>query len=180
MTSKHYYHFFDSPVGQLRLLLENTQVMNIIGLDFAREQFDIAPQWQYLVSHPVIEQTKVALAAYFSGEKNPFSDLPLKLFGTEFQCQVWWALLTIPFGTTATYADIAKYIGRPNAARAVGGAVGRNPIIIPCHRILGKNGRLTGFGGGLPIKRQLLQHENIPYLDQGIEFVKPKRLSHLI
>lgn len=177
-----YYHYLNSPVGLLRLLLEEEQSLSIIGLDFEREQGDLAPDWLFLAEHTLIQQTQKALDAYFSGKKNTFTDLPLKLIGTEFQQQVWRALQQVPFGKTATYGEIAQRIGREKAVRAVGGAVGRNPIsiIIPCHRILGHRQTLTGFGGGLPIKRQLLQHEQIEYLDRGIEFVKAKRLHHLI
>ena len=106
--------------------------------------------------------------------------MPLAPQGTAFQQQVWQALLAIPYGQFSSYGELAKQIGNPRAVRAVGGAVGRNPIsiIIPCHRILGKNHALTGFGGGLPTKRYLLQLEKITYFDRGIEFVKPKRFHY--
>ncbi|VEI44992.1 methylated-DNA--protein-cysteine methyltransferase [Actinobacillus equuli] len=85
-------------------------------------------------------------------------------------------LLTIPYGKTTSYGEIAQQLGKPNAMRAVGGAVGRNPIsiIVPCHRVLGKSQTLTGFGGGLPAKRYLLELEGIDFKDKGIEFVNPK------
>lgn len=96
--------------------------------------------------------------------------------GTPFQQSVWKILREIPYGQTTTYGEIATQLGKPSAMRAVGGAVGRNPIsiLVPCHRVLGKNQALTGFGGGLPNKRFLLQLEDITYKDKGIEFVKPK------
>jgi len=89
------------------------------------------------------------------------------LTGTPFQLEVWDALQTIPYGTTCTYSDIAEMIGRPRAVRAVGGAIGRNPVLIavPCHRVIGKNGKLTGFSSGLHLKRKLLDIETIPYND---------------
>lgn len=100
------------------------------------------------------------LEEYFRGSRFSFT-IPMELYGTPFQLTVWSALRAIPYGTTLSYGDIAKKIGRPKAARAVGQAVGSNPlgIIIPCHRVIGKNGRLTGFGGGLKIKEWLLNFE---------------------
>ncbi|MBC7323764.1 MAG: methylated-DNA--[protein]-cysteine S-methyltransferase [Moorella sp. (in: Bacteria)] len=100
------------------------------------------------------------LEEYFAGRRFTF-DLPLDLRGTPFQREVWAALSKIPYGTTCSYGDIARAVGRPGAARAVGQAIGRNPvaIIIPCHRVIGKDGRLVGFGGGLEVKEWLLQFE---------------------
>ncbi|MEW8959375.1 MAG: methylated-DNA--[protein]-cysteine S-methyltransferase [Moorella sp. (in: firmicutes)] len=100
------------------------------------------------------------LDEYFSGSRFSFT-IPMELYGTPFQLTVWSALREIPYGTTLSYGDIAEKIGRPKAARAVGQAVGRNPlsIIIPCHRVIGKNGQLIGFGGGLKIKEWLLNFE---------------------
>jgi methylated-DNA-[protein]-cysteine S-methyltransferase len=100
------------------------------------------------------------LQQYLHGERQHFT-LPLDLRGTPFRQRVWQALQQIPFGETCSYADIAALIGQPSAVRAVGGALGANPVplVVPCHRVIGKNGTLTGFGGGLPRKRQLLQLE---------------------
>ena len=105
---------------------------------------------------PAIRQ----LGEYFSGKRTTF-DLPISLRGTPFQLEVWSSLLRIPYGTTRTYAEIAKSIGRPTATRAVGAANGANPIpiIVPCHRVIGSNGSLTGFGGGIDVKRWLLDFE---------------------
>lgn len=110
--------------------------------------------------HPVLLETKRQLQQYFAGERRTF-ELPLDFSGTPFQRPVWHALLTIPFGETRTYAQIAKDIGHPTALRAVGAANGRNPISIvaPCHRVLGARGNLTGFAGGLAAKAQLLKLE---------------------
>ena len=110
--------------------------------------------------HPVLIAAERQLAEYFAGERKRF-DLPLDFNGTEFQKQVWSALLTIPFGETRSYAEIARMIGRPAACRAVGAANGKNPISIvaPCHRVIGANGTLTGFAGGLKAKEYLLQLE---------------------
>lgn len=109
---------------------------------------------------PLIREAHQQLEGYLSGARQTF-DLPIAPTGTAFQKNVWSALRQIPFGTTQTYADIAKLIGSPNASRAVGTACGRNPILIitPCHRIIGTNGKLTGFAAGLDVKTALLQLE---------------------
>ena len=106
--------------------------------------------------HPILLETERQLAASFAGRRKAF-DLALDFVGTEFQNKVWRALRTIPFGETRTYAQIARQIGDPKAVRAVGAANGRNPISIvaPCHRVIGSNGKLTGFAGGLDVKAQL-------------------------
>jgi len=108
----------------------------------------------------VLAELEHQLAAYFAGTLTTF-DLPLEPGGTAFQREVWSELQRIPYGTTCAYRDIASQIGRPDAVRAVGAANGQNPIpiVIPCHRVIGANGALTGFGGGLPMKRWLLAHE---------------------
>ncbi|MBL8954533.1 MAG: methylated-DNA--[protein]-cysteine S-methyltransferase [Myxococcaceae bacterium] len=108
----------------------------------------------------LLERAAKQLAEYFAGERETF-DLPLEPRGTGFQRAVWKALGEIAFGETVSYAHIAKKIGRPKAVRAVGAANGQNPIslIIPCHRVIGADGSLTGYGGGLPKKKWLLQHE---------------------
>jgi len=109
---------------------------------------------------------KRQLADYFAGRRRDF-DLPLVLTGTDFQKRVWHALLTIPFGETRSYGWLARKIRRPTASRAVGAANGANPIpiIIPCHRVIGSNGALTGFGGGIEIKKFLLEHEGAPAIE---------------
>lgn len=111
-------------------------------------------------SHPVLLETEKQLREYFAGERREFT-VPLDFGGTEFQNQVWQALLSIPFGETRTYTEIARQIGKPAAVRAVGAANGRNPIsiIAPCHRVIGSNGKLTGFAGGLQAKAHLLALE---------------------
>jgi methylated-DNA-[protein]-cysteine S-methyltransferase len=110
------------------------------------------------------------LGAYFAGELTHF-ELPLSPLGTDWQKRVWQALLEVPFGKTATYGGIAKAVGKPKAARAVGMATGRNPIavIVPCHRVIGSDGKLTGYGGGLDLKANLLAHERdvLAKLDLG-------------
>jgi methylated-DNA-[protein]-cysteine S-methyltransferase len=148
-----------SPVGVLTLIASGDGLAAIlwendrpgrVRLDFVAED----------PKHPVIMATERQLAEYFAGRRKAF-DLTLDFAGTEFQKKVWRALLTIPFGETRTYAQIAKQVGDPKAVRAVGAANGRNPISIvaPCHRVIGSNGKLTGFAGGLDVKAQLLRLE---------------------
>ncbi|MFK0310551.1 methylated-DNA--[protein]-cysteine S-methyltransferase [Pseudomonas sp. NPDC090233] len=110
--------------------------------------------------HPILREAARQLGEYFAGQRQRF-ELALDFAGTEFQRQVWAALLTIPFGETRSYSDIARQIGNPSAVRAVGAANGRNPIsiIAPCHRVIGASGSLTGFAGGLPAKQYLLALE---------------------
>jgi methylated-DNA-[protein]-cysteine S-methyltransferase len=105
---------------------------------------------------------RAQLDAYFDGKRTSF-DLVLAPLGTDFQCRVWRALAAIPYGTTTTYAAIARFIGKPRAVRAVGAATGKNPIsiVIPCHRVIGKDGMLTGYAGGLSNKRRLLEIESV-------------------
>jgi methylated-DNA-[protein]-cysteine S-methyltransferase len=108
----------------------------------------------------VLDAAAEQLSEYFAGTRKSFT-VPLDLVGTPFQLKAWYALADIPYGTTVSYAEQARRIGHPTAVRAVGAANGRNPvaIVLPCHRIIGSNGSLTGFGGGLDLKRRLLEHE---------------------
>ena len=117
--------------------------------------------WPSAPSHPVLREAARQIDGYFAGELNVF-DLPLDLSaGTDFQRAVWQALLALPRGHTSTYGELSARIGRPSAVRATGGAIGRNPIsiIVPCHRVIGQGGALTGYAGGLARKRALLQIE---------------------
>ncbi len=127
----------------------------ITGINFVDEKHPDANG-----DSPAVEAGVRQLTEYFRGERTTF-DLPLEFHGTEFQKSVWRALLEVPFGKTASYRDIAARVGNPKAVRAVGGANGKNPISIvaPCHRIIGSNGTLTGYGGGLWRKEWLLAHE---------------------
>jgi methylated-DNA-[protein]-cysteine S-methyltransferase len=111
---------------------------------------------------PILREALSQLRAYFAGRLRDFH-LPLDLAGTDFQVSVWRQLQTIPYGETCSYASIAQAIGRPAAVRAVGAANGANPIpiVVPCHRVIGSNGKLVGYGGGLPLKKRLLQLERI-------------------
>lgn len=119
------------------------------------------PVWPENAAHPVLQQTRQQLAEYFAGERTAF-DLPLHLaYGTAFQQSVWQALLKIESGSTQSYGEISRQIGKPAAVRAVGAAVGKNPVsvIVPCHRVIGSKGALTGYAGGLHRKTALLQLE---------------------
>jgi methylated-DNA-[protein]-cysteine S-methyltransferase len=122
-------------------------------------------QWREAPSHLLLKQAHAELDQWFAGQRTVF-DVPLEPRGTPFQSAVWRALLDLPFGTTVSYGELARFIDRPTAVRAVGAAVGRNPIsiFIPCHRVVGRDTALTGFGGGLVRKRALLVHEGHQYV----------------
>jgi len=148
-----------SPVGKLMLVASESGLAAILWENDDSDRVRLGSTMEDR-GHPVLIAAERQLAEYFAGERKRF-DLPLDFNGTEFQKQVWSALLTIPFGETRSYAEIARLIGRPAACRAVGAANGKNPISIvaPCHRVIGANGTLTGFAGGLKAKEYLLQLE---------------------
>jgi methylated-DNA-[protein]-cysteine S-methyltransferase len=152
----YFYKIMPSPVGALQLVASDRGLAAILWEKDAPARVRLGPL-QADERHPVLCETERQLGEYFAGRLERFS-LPLDFAGTEFQKQVWQALLTIPFGETRSYAEIARQIGRPKAVRAVGAANGKNPIsiIAPCHRVIGANGKLTGFAGGLEIKASLL------------------------
>ena len=147
----------DSPVGWLRLVSEDQAVSSVLFFDG-----DPASAPDAAEPAPVLVEAKEQLTAYFAGDLRVF-DLPLALHGSTFQLRVWQQLQRIPFGTTASYADVAAGIGMsPTASRAIGLANGANPIVIvvPCHRVIGSDGSLVGYGGGLPRKKALLSLES--------------------
>jgi methylated-DNA-[protein]-cysteine S-methyltransferase len=152
-----YYCYFDTPIGEL-LLAGETDALSMIGFPKGAMRRDPEANWIY--NEAPFEDVRRQLAEYFAGERKHF-DLPLSLAGTEFQVAVLEALQQIPYGETTSYGAVAKQIGRPKAVRAVGAANGRNPIpiIVPCHRVIGSSGDLTGFGGGLDTKAALLRLE---------------------
>lgn len=153
-------HFtkFQSPVGPL-LLAGNDRGLCLIS--FAAGGHVVRPQSGWMEDKEPFQETIRQLQAYFRGELREF-DLPLALEGTPFQLCVWNSLCAIPYGQTISYGKLAHQIGQPNAARAVGLANGSNPIpiIVPCHRVIGSNANLTGYGGGLSIKQKLLSLES--------------------
>lgn len=151
------YCYTSSPVGTL-LLARDAQGLRL--LEFQVGRHPVKPQKDWQRSEAPFREAIAQLGAYFAGRLRVF-DLPLAPEGTAFQQQVWRALLTIPYSETLSYSGLAQRIDRPAAVRAVGAANGRNPIaiVIPCHRVIGADGSLTGFGGGLPIKRTLLELE---------------------
>ena len=148
----------DSPVGPLLLAVSDAG-LHAIEFNASTHPVPRTGDWHDR-SHPLLDLTAAQLAEYFAGTRRTF-DLPLAPEGTPFQTQVWMTLATIPYGETISYAMLASRVGRPAASRAVGAANGRNPlpIVLPCHRVIGANGSLTGFGGGLPTKRFLLELE---------------------
>lgn len=157
------YSRVDSPVGKLLLVGERDGARLLLRGVY----FENAPHAASAIPTGALEddlafaEVRAQLEAYFAGRRTAF-ELTLAPVGTEFQRQVWQALATIPYGTTTTYAEIARSVGKPRAVRAVGAANGRNPlsIIVPCHRVVGQDGTLTGYAGGLPNKRHLLDLES--------------------
>lgn len=145
-----------TPVGALTLVASDKGLAAILWENDrqGRVRLDIGPENR---AHKILAEAERQLLEYFTGKRSGF-DLPLDFTGTPFQKKVWAALCDIPFGETRSYADIAREVGSPKAVRAVGSANGKNPISIvaPCHRVIGKNGRLTGFAGGLEVKEFLL------------------------
>ena len=152
-----YYCYLDTPIGEL-LLAGDDDALCLVSFPEGSMRRDPDPDWIY--NEKPFATARQQLTEYFACERREF-DLPLKLNGTEFQMNVLHALQQIPYGETTSYADIAERIGRPKAVRAVGAANGRNPIpiIVPCHRVIGSHGDLTGFGGGLDTKEALLRLE---------------------
>jgi methylated-DNA-[protein]-cysteine S-methyltransferase len=151
------YTYYDSPVGRLLLAGDGTS-LHYLSFPSGHKAFGPRPDWTK--DDDAFDPVKAQLSSYFSGTLSEF-DLSLVLHGTDFQKRLWTLLMTIPFGVTRTYGDLAQVLGNPRASRAVGAANGSNPIpiIIPCHRVIGSTGKLTGFGGGIEVKRFLLDLE---------------------
>lgn len=149
----------DSPVGVLKLVANDISLIAVLWENETPNRVRLAELIENK-QHPILLETQKQLSEYFEGQRKIF-DLPLNFEGTEFQQKVWQALLTIPFGETRSYKDIAEQIGNVKAVRAVGAANGKNPIsiIAPCHRVVGANGKLVGFAGGLENKDVLLKLE---------------------
>ena len=157
-TTPIFHRLHDSPVGPLRIAASDAGV-HAIEFHAQRHPVPRDARWQ-TGTHRLLDVVAAQLDDYFAGRRTAF-ELPLAPEGTAFQRSVWLELARIPFGSTVSYAQMAARIGRPAAVRAVGAANGRNPIpiVLPCHRVIGADGSLTGFGGGLPTKRFLLELE---------------------
>ncbi len=166
-----YYCYLDTQIGELLIAGEN-EALCLIGFPEGSMRCDPEADWTY--NEKPFLAAREQLLEYFAGDRKNF-DLPLQLTGTEFQLNVLKELQQIPYGETTSYADIAERIGKPKAVRAVGAANGRNPIpiIVPCHRVIGSNGDLTGFGGGLETKEALLrleaEHSQFPNVNRTLE-----------
>jgi methylated-DNA-[protein]-cysteine S-methyltransferase len=159
-TAKTYvFRSMASPVGRLTLVASDAGLAAVLWENDSPKRVPLAIAGED-ARHPVLREAERQLKEYFAGKRTAF-DLPLDFHGTEFQKRVWKALLKIPFGETRSYGQIARTLGKPSAMRAVGAANGRNPIsiIAPCHRVIGKDGKLTGFAGGLKAKAHLLALE---------------------
>ena len=154
------YTIHDSPIGEL-LLLGDGEALHGLYMQGGRKPVKIRPEWER--RDDAFAVARGQLDEYFGGSRTAF-DLPLVLHGDAFQARVWAELQRIPYGETVSYGQVARAIGAPDAARAVGLANGQNPIavVIPCHRVIGADGSLTGYGGGLERKRLLLE------LEQGV------------
>lgn len=163
MPDTIHYHEMPSPVGRLRLVADRDALRGI-GFKLERHPKPSLPHWIFVadpqMSAPIAAACR-QLQEYFAGERQTF-ELPLRPLGTPFQLAVWQELARIPYGVTISYGELARRIDQPAAVRAVGAANGRNPlpIVLPCHRVIGADGSLTGFGGGLPTKRFLLALED--------------------
>jgi methylated-DNA-[protein]-cysteine S-methyltransferase len=166
----HSYKIMESPVGALTLVASDKGLTAILWENDDPDRVRLGTLVEE-PENPFLIETERQLGAYFAGRLEAFT-VPLDFQGTDFQKQVWAALLTIPFGETRSYAEIARQIGRPTAFRAVGAANGRNPISIvaPCHRVIGSNGTLTGFAGGLAAKEHLLGIETAKGAQTSMDF----------
>jgi methylated-DNA-[protein]-cysteine S-methyltransferase len=157
MSHHVFYRRVPSPLGPLLLLSDGAA---LTGLFMESHKYGPSIEAGWVDDEGPLRSVQRQLEEYFAGVRTTF-DVPLGARGTAFQREVWQALATIPYGETTTYADLARRIGRPSAVRAVGAANGRNPIsiIVPCHRVVGTDGSLVGYGGGMDRKRQLLELE---------------------
>jgi methylated-DNA-[protein]-cysteine S-methyltransferase len=156
---KLFYKEIKSPVGKLKLIASSSALVAVLW-EYERANRVELDRSMLDPEHPILLRAERQLAEYFSGERTEF-DLPLDPTGSEFQKKVWQALRDIPFGQTKSYSDLAKAIGSSTSARAVGAANGKNPlsIVVPCHRVIGADGSLTGYAGGLEVKAALLALE---------------------
>ncbi|SAI70347.1 methylated-DNA--protein-cysteine methyltransferase [Bordetella ansorpii] len=162
VQGRYRYQDIATPLGTLRLVSKEDALCEASFL--ARDDEPAPAHWQCETA-PVLRQAEEELAQWFAGQRQRF-DVPMRPIGTDFQRQVWRALIELEFGELVSYGDLARRIGRPKAVRPMGGAVGRNPLVIfiPCHRVIGHDTSLTGFSSGLARKRELLAHEGHRYV----------------
>jgi len=167
------YKLVASPIGMLKLVASTKGLVAILWENDKPRRVRLAGEVEEAL-HPVLVRTEIELSEYFAGKRDKFS-VPLDMRGTTFQKQVWQALLAIPFGETRTYSNLANRLGNPAATRAVGAANGRNPIaiVVPCHRVIGATGSLTGFAGGLQAKAHLLNLEGANISKLSVVVDKP-------
>lgn len=160
------YRDMPTPLGEMRLVASPKGLRGAWFTD--QDLLPSADGWTLADDNPILEQARRELDEWFAGQRRTF-DVALDPVGTTFQHQVWHALCALDFGALTSYGELARTVDRPKGAQAVGGAVGRNPIIIiiPCHRVIGADTSLTGFGGGLPRKQALLAHEGNRYLSRN-------------
>ncbi|MDP6821755.1 MAG: methylated-DNA--[protein]-cysteine S-methyltransferase [Dehalococcoidia bacterium] len=160
VIDRHYVTTIESQLGELTLVATDHGLRALKWPCESAGRLSLPEEMITCPAHPILESARLQLEEYFDGQRTEF-DLPLDLRGTEFQQAAWRALASIPYGTTTSYGRQAARIGRPRAVRAIGAANGRNPIsiILPCHRVIGAHGALTGYGGGIDIKRKLLAFE---------------------
>lgn len=149
---------FRTPIGLLRIAVDATGLRWVM---FENNKYEAPNRADWRQDKVVTREAREQMLQYFSGERREF-DLKMSFAGTEFQERTWQTLASIPYGLTWSYAELATRVGSPTAVRAVGAANGRNPlpIVLPCHRVIGSNGTLTGFGGGISVKKWLLEHES--------------------
>jgi len=162
---------FKTPIGLLTIAVDSMGLRYVL---FENSKHEPPDRTSWKLDRSVTREPREQLLQYFSSERKAF-DLKLSLAGTDFQQRTWQMLGNIPYGCTWSYAELARQVGAPKAVRAVGAANGRNPlpIVLPCHRVIGSNGSLTGFGGGLSAKKWLLEHEGIAV---GCESIGPHSL----
>ena len=157
----YFYKIMKSPVGNLKLIASDEGLSAILWENDDLSRVRVKPDIQDS-NHKILKQAEIEINEYFRGIRTSFS-IPMTPKGTDFQLRVWEELKNIPYGKTISYGELAKRIGNPKASRAVGAANGKNPlsIIIPCHRVIGSSGKLTGFAGGIKVKSQLLSIEKM-------------------
>jgi methylated-DNA-[protein]-cysteine S-methyltransferase len=164
----------DTPVGRLALVVDDTGHLRAVGFTEGHARMDrqVSARGAALAARTNPGGLTAPLRAYFKGDLAAIDGLPVTLDGTDFQRRVWTALLDIPCGETCSYGDLAARIGNPKAVRAVGLANGANPvgIVVPCHRVIGADGSLTGYGAGVERKRWLLEHERAARVDSQLRF----------